>query len=452
MVVFAVQSQRSDDRVVERIEQQVGDFSRVTDAALDPTTGEGFPSAEALLREFLRRNVPGDGQLLLGYVSDRPILGAQTSLAAADLVADPGFASAVESLRTEGGDTTVNTETRGEVRLTAQPVEVGEGSSGTLVVVSLLDEIRSELAGTMRTYAIVATLAWAAVTALAGWLSGRLITPVRALAASIDAITERDLSRRVPETGHDDLAVIARGVNRWVARLEHELEEQRRLLDALQLRLHDPLSELRGSVHGVHGEDDHSHDDPDYPGATLARVLDQVERRTRLLGDLVLLERSRRPDFLARAPVDLAELTESLLATARGLADRDWRFDGADSALLPLDRPRMTLAMLRLVDNAINATAPGDVVAVGSSYDGQRAELWVRDSGAGVAVEDRARIFERFTRAGAEGAPDEPGFGLGLSVAFAVARAHGGRIDIEDAEPHGAVVVLGFPHRATPGS
>ena len=88
-------------------------------------------------------------------------------------------------------------------------------------------------------------------------------------------------------------------------------------------------------------------------------------------------------------------------------------------------------------------TSIGDVVALGSSYDGATARLWVRDSGPGVAPEGREQIFERFGR-GVVPEADE-GFGLGLSIVRAIAHAHGGTVSLEDEQPHGARFVISLP-------
>ena len=83
------------------------------------------------------------------------------------------------------------------------------------------------------------------------------------------------------------------------------------------------------------------------------------------------------------------------------------------------------------------------MVALGSSYDGATARLWVRDTGPGVVPEDREQIFERFGRSAV---PDhDEGFGLGLSIVRAIARAHGGTLSLEDEQPHGARFVISLP-------
>ena len=77
---------------------------------------------------------------------------------------------------------------------------------------------------------------------------------------------------------------------------------------------------------------------------------------SRLVGDLILLAKSRRPDFLQVRPTDLAELTSALAAKVRALGDRDWVLAEEGSGTVHLDEQRVTQAVLALADNAVKHT------------------------------------------------------------------------------------------------
>jgi signal transduction histidine kinase len=174
-------------------------------------------------------------------------------------------------------------------------------------------------------------------------------------------------------------------------------------------------------------------------------LLDEVDRMSRLVNDLILLAKSRRPDFLATSTVGVDRLTHTLLAKARALGDRAWELDGAADLLFTVDEQRITQAVLQLADNAVKHTGDGDVVALGSSYDGEALRLWVRDTGPGVPPDDREHIFGRFGRSHVR--PGDEGFGLGLSIVAAIAEAHGGTVHCEDAVPTGARFVITLPRQ-----
>jgi signal transduction histidine kinase len=256
-------------------------------------------------------------------------------------------------------------------------------------------------------------------------------------------ITTSDLSRRIPESGNDDITALTRTFNDMLDRLEDGVESQRRFLDDAGHELRTPLTVLRGHLELLDPED------PDEVDRTRTVLLDEVDRMSRLVGDLIVLAKSRRPDFLQVRPTDLAVLTVTLLAKARALGDRDWVLVAEGSEMVLWDEQRVTQAALQLADNAVKHTRPGDRIALGSVVEDGWVRLWVEDSGRGVLPEDRERIFERFGRAAA-GTGDE-GFGLGLSIVRAIAEAHGGTVTVRDAVARGARFELRLPIRGPEG-
>lgn len=444
LIVYAIESDRVEEQTLGEIDQELSELDRLQENGLNPDTREPFQSVEAMLMLFLARNVPNDDELLVGWWRGRP----QVSSPADDLAESETFQNAVAPLIPRSGSTRLHDPTDGELLITVQSVRQSR-ETGALVVVTYLDDARAGLHETMRTYALVAGLALVLVTALAGWQSGRLLSPLRTLRGTAEEIGETDLSRRIEVVGNDDITALTRTVNGMLDRLEAAFVGQREFLDDAGHELRTPLTVLRGHLELL---------DVDNPGEvaeTRALLLDEVDRMARLVGDLILLAKSDRPDFITPAPVDLSGLTTDLLAKARGLGDRDWVLDATaegpggypvddtrnDTVLV--DEQRVTQAVLQLADNAVKHTCPGDVVAIGSSYDGEVVRLWVRDTGPGVPVADRAEVFERFGRSLV--APGDEGFGLGLSIVRAIAVAHGGTVTVEDAVPAGAKFVITLP-------
>jgi two-component system, OmpR family, sensor kinase len=440
LIVYAIESDRVEEQTLGEIDQELSELDRLQENGLNPDTREPFQSVEAMLMLFLARNVPNDDELLVGWWRGRP----QVSSPADDLAESESFQDAVAPLIPRSGSTRLHDPTDGELLITVQSVRQSR-ETGALVVVTRLDEARAGLHETMRTYALVAGLALVLVTALAGWQSGRLLSPLRTLRGTAEEIGETDLSRRIEVVGNDDITALTRTVNGMLDRLEAAFVDQREFLDDAGHELRTPLTVLRGHLELLDVEN------PGEVAETRALLLDEVDRMARLVGDLILLAKSDRPDFITLAPVGLGGLTADLLAKARGLGDRDWVLDATaegpdgdpsgDTVLV--DEQRVTQAVLQLADNAVKHTCPGDVVAIGSSYDGDVVRLWVRDTGPGVPVADRAQVFERFGRSLV--APGDEGFGLGLSIVRAIAVAHGGAVTVEDAVPAGAKFVITLP-------
>lgn len=434
LLVYAVESQRLEQQTADDVNQELDEFARLNQDGIDPETGEPFADLRTMFELFMRRNVPDDDELLVGWV-DGPV---NRSPGNDPLVFDPDFRTAAATLVTDGGSTRIDTP-NGEALLTSQPVTQGT-SRGALIVVVYLDEDRAELLDTMRTYSIVAGLSLLLVTAMAFWQSGRLLAPLRVLRETAEEISETDLSRRIPTSGNDDITALTHTVNGMLERLERAFTGQRQFLDDAGHELKTPLTVLRGHLELL------DTGSPEEVAETQALLLDEVDRMARLVGDLILLAKSDRPDFVTLSDVDLAPLTEDTFAKARALGDRDWRLDAVGDATLQADAQRITQALLQLADNAVKHTTTGDTVAIGSSYDEGVARLWVRDTGPGVAAADRSQIFERFGRA--QVPEGDEGFGLGLSIVQAIVVAHDGTVAVEDADPPGALFAVVLPARS----
>jgi signal transduction histidine kinase len=433
-VFYTVESRRIDHQVAQQVDQEFAQLSGLADPpqpSADPAA-QRFDSVRQLLTVYLSRNVPAEDELLLSWAGGRPV---GQSPQWDDISGSQWIRDTVNPLVATNGTTTVDSD-YGELQVAVQSVRL-DGQTGALVVVTFLDRTRAGLHETMRTYAVVAALALVVVTAAAAWVSGRLLSPLRTLRETADDITETDLSRRLPVTGNDDITALTRTFNGMLDRLEAAFGGQRQFLDDAGHELRTPLTVLRGHLELL---------DPDRPDdivETRELLLDEVDRMARLVGDLILLAKSDRPDFLRLRPVDLERLTEDLLAKARALADRTWVLDGTAAVKVVADEQRLTQALLQLADNAVKHTGPGDTVAVGSSHADGAVRLWVRDTGPGVPPADRELVFERFGRSAVP--PGDEGFGLGLSIVAAIVHAHGGQVAVEDADPPGARFVITLP-------
>lgn len=435
VVIHVVETARRDAAVVNDANQEVAELRQLVTSGIDPDTP--FTSADSLLRTYLQRNVAGPHEMLVGWIDGGPALRGLSS-PGPGLVNVPEFSTAVEDLLTSGGSRRITTAQYGEVLVTVQPV-VGTPREGdaALVVASYLDEERRSLRELLRTFGVVALLSVLLITGLAAWQGRRLLAPLRELSDTAREISGTDLSRRVPETGNDDITELTRTVNAMLERLEATITGQRRFLDDAGHELRTPLTILRGHLELLDTSDAAD------VAATRDLLLDEVDRMGRLVEDLIMLAKARRPDFLSPAPVDLDDLTTTILAKAQAMAEREWHLDEVAVARVVVDEQRITQALLQLVDNAVKHTDPGDVVAVGSSVIGGTARVWVRDTGDGITPQARTVVLERFGRA--EVRSDDEGFGLGLSIVNAIAQAHGGRVVIEDTPGGGATVVVEFP-------
>jgi signal transduction histidine kinase len=135
---------------------------------------------------------------------------------------------------------------------------------------------------------------------------------------------------------------------------------------------------------------------------------------------------------LDRQPVDLATLSSEALAPFRPRAEEEGLTLALDvhetAPALPVDAPRLQIALSNLLDNAIRHAAPGSTVTLSArALDGERVALAVHNAGEAIPEEDLPHIFDRFYR----GRNSPTGSGLGLAIALAIVKAHGGDLSVD---------------------
>ncbi|WP_246856057.1 sensor histidine kinase [Nocardioides xinjiangensis] len=434
LLVYALESARIERAVNAQIDQEINEFRRLS---IDPLTGEPFDDVGRVLNVFLTRNVPDDDEMLVGYVRGE-IPERTVNRYGQEVLDEPAYQDALADLAEVGGTRVIESPTFGETWVTVVPVTNTQGE-GALVIVNFLRDEHEELVRTLRTYTLIALLSLGLITTIAGFQSGRLLAPLRTLEETAREITATDLSRRIPERGNDDITALTRTINGMLERLDAGFAAQRQFLDDAGHELKTPLTVLRGHLELL------DHGDAEELAQTRDLLLDETDRMSRLVGDLMLLAKSRRPDFLVLGEVELTPLTQSVLAKATALGDRRWRLDAMARGRAVLDEQRVTQALLQLADNAVKHTDPGAEIGIGSAVQDGTVRLWVRDTGDGIPPEDRDAVLERFGRSHVRAGDD--GFGLGLSIVSAIAEAHGGDVRIRDGEPRGALVEISLPQR-----
>ena len=415
--LIVIESRRIDQGVEQSQAQELDELRQLQVDGIDPESGEPFADPDRLVAFFLTRNLPDDDEILWSFPSTgTPAFVGDGSDA---LRRDPAFTDLVATLSTDGGSRSLTVADR-EYQVAVLPVSQGD-STASFVVTTDLTAAREPIRELFVTYALLSLLSVVVIAGLASWLAGRLLSPVTRLRETAQGITEGDLGARLEVTGNDDLSELQRTFNDMLDRLEEAFASQRRLLDDAAHELRTPLTVLRGHLEVLDTAD------PADVDATRALLLDEIERMTRLVNDLLMLAKAQRPDFVRLQPTDVEALTVGVLDRARGLAPRRWLLDGVARTSVALDQQRVTQALLQLADNAVRHTGPDDVVAVGSRLHDGALELWVRDTGRGVSPEVRETIFERF----AQGDGEQEGFGLGLSIVRAIAEAHEGRVALD---------------------
>lgn len=325
--------------------------------------------------------------------------------------------------------------------------EIDDRRFGTLQVgtnMAVIDGVQQELLVLLFTVSVLAM----GIAGLAGWLSTRraLRTLETATETALEITETNDLSRRIPFAGasEDEVGQFVQAFNLNLSRLERLIDTQRRFLADVGHELRTPLTVIKGNVDLMQrfGEMDDE---------ALEGIEEEVERLTRLVGDLLLLAQAEA----GKLPLDsqLVEMDTVLLEVfrqAKVLAEGqvNLRIGSIDQVLVCGDRDRLQQVILNLISNGIKYTPSGGEVMVSLGKVDHYAQLEVTDSGPGIPEEDLPHIFERFYRgekSRMRSRDGKGGFGLGLSIAYWIVVNHGGRIEVDSKPGRGTTFCVWLP-------
>ncbi|MDL4818325.1 HAMP domain-containing sensor histidine kinase [Actinomadura opuntiae] len=262
-------------------------------------------------------------------------------------------------------------------------------------------------------------------------LAHGMTAPLREMTAAARAMARGDYSRRVRATSRDEVGELAQAFNRMAADLAEVDRQRREFVANVSHELRTPISALRAVLENV--ADGVTPATPD----VLESALDQTERLGRLVTQLLELSRVEA----GAAPLDLDELDVAAFIgdvtaeAAAGHPDALFEADVAPGLHATADRDRLHQVVANLLDNAVRHGPAGRPVTVtarpGAGPGGLVIE--VADEGPGIPPDERARVFQRFSR-GAGNGTGTPGGGTGLGLAIAnwATELHGGDITVLD--------------------
>ncbi|MGG6269341.1 ATP-binding protein [Leptolyngbya sp. AN03gr2] len=325
----------------------------------------------------------------------------------------------------------------GDVLYIVEPVKVRDQTLGVLVVAHTTGGEQAEAIEAVSVIIKVIAVALLIALVLAWFASGRVLLPLRSLSHATRLINESDLSQRLTIQGTGQVADLGHSFNEMMDRLQAAFVSQRNFINDAGHELRTPITIIQGHLELMG-------DDPEEQQEVLTIVMDELDRMTRFVDDLILLAKSERPDFLQLEQVEVHQLTEEIFTKVQALADRNWTVEGTAKGDILLDRQRITQAVMNLAQNATQFTQVHDTIAIGSAISKGKLHFWVRDTGEGIAVTDQRRIFDRFARA-ANSRRRSEGAGLGLSIVQSIAEAHGGEVHVRSQPGQGATFSIVLP-------
>jgi heavy metal sensor kinase len=417
--------------MLRQADESLDSLGRAAANVVTTELGEGVTIEEAT-REML--NVVHQKNSVLAVLDE-------TGLPLVDVVTPRSvrlpWAAAVHGTRTV-------TATDGEAwRVLLRPQEAG-GHRFIVAIATPFHEIEEHWQLLARACALGVPIVMLGAAAGGWWLGQRGLRPLAAIARQARDITAQTPATRLTAEGAGpELDAVAVSFNRVLDRLGSALSTQRRFMADASHELRTPVSIMRTAADVTLGQS--RRDVEEYHDALVA-ISEQSVRLTRLVDDMLVLARADDGGYpIVRADLDLDVVVEQCVREFRPQAQA--RNIALTSQVQPAsyvgDAALLRRLLGNLVGNALTYTPAGGGVEVTMVSGMTSISIRVADTGPGIPLEDRERVFERFVRL--DPARTAGGAGLGLSIARWVAEAHGGRVTVLDSGPHGSVFEAAFP-------
>ncbi len=325
------------------------------------------------------------------------------------------------------------------LRVVAAPAGPGGDPHTVLVAQQFDDVVQSQqilkltlLATYPLLLAVLALIAWRVV--------GATLRPVEALRSSAELISGTDQDTRLPvPASSDEIHRLAVTLNSMLDRLAASRARQRSFVADAAHELRSPLASMQTQID--------VHQRLEGPSWQMQELGEEVRRMTRLVEDLLVLARLDADARPVPSPdvVDVAAVAHEVAGAYDGRVPVTTSLPTGSPLLVRGTHDDLRRALGNLVDNAVRHARSG--VSVTARPDGPRVVVEVSDDGAGIPVEDRERVFARFTRLDEGRARDAGGSGLGLAIVRELVRREGGDVELDESAAGGltARMVLRAP-------
>jgi signal transduction histidine kinase len=345
------------------------------------------------------------------------------------------------------GPLTIDLHDRGHSYLAVvRPIKLGPQLFGALVVAKPKAQLRSRLLTLVEQLAIAFGGGIVVVGLLGVYLTRRITRPLGELAVAADVVAAGDYAVQLPAArGSDEIATLSRRFGDMAAKLAESEQLSRNFLMSVSHELRTPLTAIRGHVSAIR---EGVIDDPSLRSASLAVIEEEAMRLERLVGDVLDLAKLDAHRFtVLQEEVDMQQLCERAFSAFGEQARRrtiDYRRELNAQPVIVTDGDRVLQIISNLLSNAFRWTPEGGRIWLELAADNGTVSVAVSDTGPGISVDERERIFRPFW------SRDGGGTGLGLAIARELAVALGGRIEVRSEPGLGSRFELLLPADAGP--
>ena len=268
-------------------------------------------------------------------------------------------------------------------------------------------------------------------TLLGLWAARALTAPLSSFAKAAESFSLDGTAAPLAERGPEEIRSVARALNRMRERITGLIDDRTRMLAAISHDLRTPITRMRLRSEFI---EDELHRN---------RMLGDLEQMRSMLESVLSFLRNGRK----LEPMTLIDIASTLQLVTDQFIDMGHKVNYVGPAhAMATARPNdLHRSVSNLVDNAIRF---GGQATVRLNMSPDSATIDVEDNGPGISDADKGEMLEPFVRGDdARNMDEAAGFGLGLSIARAIALAHGGALTLHDRQPHGLVVRIQIPLR-----
>jgi signal transduction histidine kinase len=269
-----------------------------------------------------------------------------------------------------------------------------------------------------------------ALTVLCLWAARALTEPLSSFAKAAEDFSLNGASEPLPERGPEEIRSAARALNRMRERIGALIDDRTKMLAAISHDLRTPITRLRLRSEFIEDDGHRRH---------MLRDLDQM--RSMLEAVLSFLRNDRRLEEMT-----LTDIATTVQLVADQFADIGHMvtYQGPSHAMAMARPDDLHRAVTNLVENAVKFGSEANICL---SMSAQGAIIDVADDGPGISDAQKSAMMQPFVRGDDARNMDHEaaGFGLGLSIARAIALAHGGELTLRDRQPHGLIVRITLP-------